>query len=384
MASTAKPLTIGLVLDDGLDKPDGVQQYILAMGTWLTTQGHTVHYLVGQTSRTDIHNVHSMSRNVAWRFNGNRGTMPLPASAKQVRNTLAAEKYDILHIQVPYSPFMAHKLIRASDATTAIIGTFHVAPNGRVMTAGTFGLGLLLRSSLKRFHRMLSVSPAAERFASKTFRIASTISPNVIEHPRFHNAKPLEEYADEIPTILFLGRLVPRKGCKLLLEAVVLLHQLQPSLVFRVLICGRGSLEAELKQYVADNGLKDIVTFVGFISELEKPRYYASADVSVFPSSGGESFGIVLLEAMASGKAVVLAGDNPGYRSVMESQPSLLFDAHDARALATRLQDILADKASSAKLAAWGESYTKQFDVHTVGRQLLTIYRDALQKLRNQ
>lgn len=376
----ANKLTIGLVLDDGLDKPDGVQQYILALGTWLATEGHSVHYLVGQTSRTDLPNVHSMSRNIAWKFNGNRGTMPLPSRRSFIAKTLAAERFDILHVQVPYSPFMAHRVIKKAHKNTGVIGTFHVAPNDGLMKAGTSGLGFVLRSSLKRFDKMLSVSPAAQRFAKQTFRVDSQVLPNVVDYPRFHDATPFPQYADELPTILFLGRLVPRKGCQLLLEAVKLLQSQPNAPAFRVLICGRGPLEGTLKQYIEDNKLQNI-EFAGFVTEADKPRYYASADISVFPSSGGESFGIVLLEAMASGKSVVLAGDNPGYRSVMESQPELLFDPRSAHELSEKIATQL---AGGDAMRAWGETYTASFDVAHVGQQLLTIYDEVLQKRRKQ
>jgi phosphatidylinositol alpha-mannosyltransferase len=179
---------------------------------------------------------------------------------------------------------------------------------------------------------------------------------------------------------LFLGRLVPRKGCQILLEAAVLLAQQADAPKFRVVICGRGHLEGPLKQFVAKNGLTDVVEFTGFITEADKPRYYASADLSVFPSSGGESFGIVLLEAMASGKATVLAGDNPGYRSVLATQPDLLFDPHDAHNLADTILLYLKDKQLRHEMAVWGENFTKNFDVDTVGQQLLNIYQEALRK----
>ena len=380
---SAKPLKIGMVMDEGLDKPDGVQQYILAVGEWLRMQGHDVHYLVGQTSRTDITNLHSMSRNMTVRFNGNQNTMPLPTSRKKLKAFLDAEQFDVLHVQVPYSPFMGHRLIQAAHTETAVIGTFHVAPNGGLMTAGTAALGVWLRRSLKRFDKMLSVSPAALDFAKQTFKVDSIISPNVIEYPRFHIAKPFPKYTDDTITILFVGRLVPRKGCMVLLQAVALLATRKDTPKFRVIICGKGHLEAQLRQYVADNGLENIVEFTGFINEADKPRYYASADISVFPSSGGESFGIVLLEAMASGKAVVLAGDNPGYRSVLGDQPELLFEPRDAHALAKKIAEYATNTSQRKLMAQWGEQYTAGFDIDAVGQQLLSVYQQALHKRHN-
>lgn len=378
-----KKLKIGLVLDDGLDKPDGVQQYILAIGGWLQSQGHEVRYLVGQTSRTDIPGVHSMSRNIKVRFNGNRLTMPLPTSRRRLRRFLEAERFDILHIQVPYSPFMAHQLIMAASPQTAIIGTFHIAPNNRLVTIGNSALGLWLRRSLRRFDKMLSVSPTAADFARQTFNVESEVSPNVIDYKRFHDAKPLKKYDDDRLTILFLGRLVPRKGCLQLLKAITQLLKHNDIPPFRVLICGIGPLEAQIRRYIADHGLEDVVELAGFVTEEDKPRYYASADVSVFPSSGGESFGIVLLEAMASGKAAILAGDNAGYRSVLASKPELLFDPHDTDFLTVQLERYLHDGPLRSSIQAWGEEFTKQFDVHTVGRQLVKVYEEALHKRHN-
>lgn len=382
-ASVPKHLKIGFVLDDGLDNPDGVQQYILALGTWLHTKGHEVRYLVGETKRNDIPGVHSMSRNMGVRFNGNKLSMPLPTSRRRLRRFMEREKFDVLHVQVPYSPFMGHQLIMAARPSVAVIGTFHIAPNNPIVSVGNRLLGLWLHYSLKRFDTMLSVSTTAADFATQTFRISSQVLPNVIDYARFHEAKALHNYGDDRLTILFLGRLVPRKGCQQLLAAVQRLYNKQNTPKFRVVICGSGPLETHLKKYVAHHGLQDIVEFVGFISEEDKPRYLASADISVFPSSGGESFGIVLLEAMASGHAAVLAGDNAGYRSVLIDRPDLLFDPHDTEALAAKLENYLADAALRYETAAWGASFTKDFDTQAVGQNLVDIYQRALHKRRN-
>lgn len=379
-------LRVGFVLDDGLDNPDGVQQYILAIGSWLAEQGHEVHYLVGETKRTDIPRAHSMSRNVKVRFNGNSLSIPLPTSRRKLRRFLQREQFDVLHVQVPYSPFMGHRVIMAAAARTAVIGTFHIAPSNRFVTVGNRILGSWLHFSLKRFDAMLSVSEAAADFAAGTFKVDSEISPNVIDYDRFHHAKPLKKYRDEKQlTVLFLGRLVPRKGCMHLLQAVAALigRDAQHVPAFRVIICGTGPLEHHLKHFVAEHRLDDIVEFVGFVSEEDKPRYYASADVAVFPSNGGESFGIVLLEAMASGKSAIIAGDNSGYRSVLVSRPELLVDPYDIQALSKRLGQYLQDAELREEISRWGANFTKGFDLGTVGQQLLRVYGEALHKRRS-
>jgi phosphatidylinositol alpha-mannosyltransferase len=169
----------------------------------------------------------------------------------------------------------------------------------------------------------------------------------------------------------------------LLLQAVAELIKTQPDLPgFRVIVCGRGPLEKQLKTFVKDNKLQNIVEFAGFVDEDDKPSYYASADLAVFPSKGGESFGIVLLEAMVNGRTAVLAGDNPGYHSVMAPQPDLLFNPHDAGALSKKLAVYLKDAEKRGKMAAWGSEYTKNFDTALVGQKLLAVYNEALRKRR--
>jgi phosphatidylinositol alpha-mannosyltransferase len=369
------------VLDDGLDKPDGVQQYILSVGEWMRKRGHDVHYLVGQTKRTDLTNVHSLSHNVGVRSNGgNRLTIPLPTSSRKLSRFLREQQFDVLHVQVPYSPMMGARLIKRADANTAIVGTFHIAPYSSLTTAGTKLLRIWTRSSLRRFDAMLSVSDAAREFARRTFRIETKVVPNTIDFGWFHAAKPFKEYQDKRLTVLFLGRLVPRKGCQTLLAAVNELAHRKNIPNFRVVICGRGSEEQKLRHYVNKFGLEKLVEFKGFISEQDKPRYLASSDVSVFPSSGGESFGIVLLEAMASGKAAVLAGDNPGYRSVIGKKSDQLFDTQNIHQLASRLERLLADKAYRQETAKWGAEFAESFDVNIVGRKLERVYRQALHK----
>ncbi|HEX4774898.1 MAG TPA: glycosyltransferase family 4 protein [Candidatus Saccharimonadales bacterium] len=380
--ATKAGLKIGLVLDTSLDTTEGVPQYVIHIGEWLRSQGHEVHYLVGETKRRDLPNIHSLSRNIAVSFNGSRTTIPLPTSRRKLRRFMQQHSFDVLHVQTPHHPLMAQRLILAANSSTAVVGTFHILPYGRLARAANYLLGLWLRPSLRRFDKMLAVSTAAADFCRQSFGIKADISPNVVNYQLFQAAKPLKEYGDRL-NILFLGRLVERKGCQILLEAVTELLQ-EPGLpAFRVIICGKGPLDQQLKQYAQANALNN-VEFAGFVSEADKPRYYASADLAVFPSRSGESFGIVLLEAMASGHAAVLAGDNPGYRSVMSAQPDLLFPAQNARELAYKLRHYLTDSKQRAQMARWGARHAKSYDVNVVGPDLVRIYQQALRKRRNQ
>lgn len=379
MSGRNKYLKVGLVLDTSLDVPDGVQQYIIDIGEWLVSQGHDVHYLVGETKRSDMQNIHSLSKNIGVKFNGNRTTIPLPTNRKKIDSFLDKEGFDVLHVQMPYSPFLAQRIILSAAPKTAIVGTFHIVAYSKWVSMGAKLLSYWLRPSLKKFDQVVSTSSASASFALEKFGIKSTVLPCVIDYDRFNSAKPLSVYDDDVKTILFLGRLVPRKGCELLIEAVRLLKLKNDVPRFRLVICGKGPLEHHLRNLITANNLDDVVSMVGFVEENIKPSYYASADISVFPSSGGESFGIVLLEAMASGRSVVLAGDNSGYKTVMSPRPGLLFNPNDATQLAEKLQKYLSNPTNTDTLD-WEEKYSKEFDINTIGTQLVGIYYAELAK----
>ncbi len=372
-------LRIGFVLDTSLDPPDGVQQYILSLGDWLRSEGHDVHYLVGETKRADLPNIHSLSKNISVTFNGNKMTIPLLASHRNVKDLLSSEPFDVLHVQSPHHPLMAQYIVKRAGSQTAIISTFHILPYNKLAAIANKLLGLSLKPSLKRLDIALSVSSTAASFQKQTFGVSSEVLPNVFSCERFAQAKPFEWANDGRLTILFLGRLVERKGCQYLLQAINQLDRTQlPK--FRLVVCGKGSLMPELESYVEQNNLMDVVEFVGFVTEEEKPRYYASADISVFPSTSGESFGIVLLEAMASGNSAVLAGNNPGYATVMDSLPETLFDPKDVAVLAEKLTFLLVNAAERQRLAEWGKKHSAQFDVKVVGPKLISYYEMAIAK----
>src|SRR5688572_30587739 len=242
-------MKIGMVFDDSLDKPDGVQQFVLTLGGWLTENGHDVHYLVGETKRSDIANLHSLSRNIKVRFNQNRMAIPLPARREPIRAVLEREKFDVLHVQVPYSPALAARIIAAADDTTAVVGTFHVAPHSGLVTAANRLLGAYLRRSLARFDAMMSTSEPARQFALQTFRIDSQVAALPVDTKQFRDAQPFARYRIS-KNVLFLGRLVERKGCRYLLEAVahICREGTWPEGA-RVIVCGAGPLAARLRDF---------------------------------------------------------------------------------------------------------------------------------------
>ena len=374
--------TIGFVLDDSLDRPDGVQQYVRTIGDWLQQRGHDVHCLVSTSNRHDPEHVHVLSRNMSVRFNGNRMRMPLPASGGAIRHLLKTVHFDVLHVQMPYSPLLAGRVIARAAPQTAVVGTFHIVPVSPLVHVAGRLLAKWCRPTLRRFDTILSVSSAAQDFALSGFGLKSIVVPNAVDISRFRHATPILPLQPPAKRIVFLGRLVPRKGCMALLEAVRLLQSDPTAPPFAVTICGDGALRPVLEGFVKKHHLEDRVTFTGFISETDKPGYYASADITVFPSMGGESFGIVLLEAMASGVSAVLAGDNPGYRSVLGADATALsmFDPTNPAVLAERIRVLLQDEEQRQDLIRQQQQRLAVFDVHVVGQQLLDIYEAALRR----
>ena len=374
---------IAFVLDDSLDTPDGVQQYVLNVSKWFAAHGHEVHYIVGETQRTDLPNLHSIGRNVKVRFNQNRMSIPLPVSQRKIHKLLQHENFDILHVQMPYSPFLAGRVVKNAAPHTGVVATFHVAPHTGLVHFANKLLRLMVGGSLKRFDEFISVSKVAEEFAADTFHIQSTVVPNTLDLSSFYRPKPFPEYVKST-NIVFFGRLVERKGCQHFLRAINRLHQTGrlPNNC-KVLVCGKGPLEDQLKAYTKQNGLDKIVTFTGFVAEEDKPRYLATGDVIVYPSTGGESFGIVLLEGMAAGRGVVLAGNNPGYASVMGERPEAMFDPNNEETFANKINDYLVAPQLRGEAHQWQQQFVRKFDMPNVADAILAVYAAALHKRKS-
>lgn len=372
---------VGLLLDDSLDRPDGVQQYVLTLGNWLSQQGFEVHYLVGQTNRTDIANVHSLSRNWRARFNQNRLSVPRGAKPKEVRRLLDELNLDVLHVQLPCHPLFGGRVVNLLHANVAAVGTFHILPSGVLSAMGTKALGLAQRKTIRRFDRLLAVSEPARDFAKKSYEAAiDAVVPNMVDTTIFKSTAPKPAVGKKI---VFLGRLVERKGCLYLLKAVKELvgnpaYGAVPA--FSVEIGGGGPLEPKLKDYVLHQGLQDRVHFHGFIEPSAKAQFLAQASVAVFPATGGESFGIVLLEAMAAGAGVVLGGNNPGYTSVLGASQQTVFDPRNAAGLAATLAELLQDPLQAETLHDEQQKLVQKFDVSVVGPQIVNNYQQAIAK----
>lgn len=369
-------MRIGIVFDDSLDRPDGVQQYIKTIGRWLQQQGHVVQYLVGESDpllSLDL-TVHSMSRNFGVSGNQNKLSLPLPANKENIRSILDKQEYDVLHVQMPYNPLMSGRVINEADSETRVVGTFHIVGASWIENYGTKALSMAQKRTLNRVNEVISVSTAAKEFSQKYYGVETRVIPNAVDMSKFKTGKKIRKFDDGKQNILFLNRLMKRKGCEHLIEAV---HWLDNRGLFndrRLIVAGKGPLRGSLERMAQQYGLGEKVVFVGFITEEEKADYLTTADLAVYPSTGGESFGIVLIEAMANG-TLTLGGNNPGYSTVLGGQPQLLVDPTDTDEFAQRIDGLLKDKEQAKLLVDWQTEEVKKYDIDNVGKQLLELYR---------
>jgi phosphatidyl-myo-inositol alpha-mannosyltransferase len=374
-------LRVGIVYDDTLDRYGGVPLYVTTLGATLVRRGHQVEYLVGSSAAAEIGGapVHSLARNVKVRFNGNALSMPAWSRGRDLTRVLDAGRYDVLHVQVPYSPLMAGRLLTRAGPRCAVVGTYHVASSQVLPSVGALLLRALKLRSAPRFDEIVSVSEVAAEFAAKWSRMeARRIVPNMLDLSSIPRRTPrlLQHRAD----IVFVGRLVPRKGVRRLIDAVALLQERseQPP---SVAIIGDGPLRGRLQRHAGAAGLSDRVFFLGEVDDQCKLETLSQAKVACFPSLFGESFGLVILEALAAGADVVVAGDNPGYRVLLGRTDSLV-DPSDAVAFSSKLQLLLEDDSARRRLGARQRRLLAPHDSEVVVDEVLEVYRRALARRR--
>jgi phosphatidyl-myo-inositol alpha-mannosyltransferase len=371
-------MKVAFVLDDSLDRPDGVQQYVLTLGTFLSERGHEVHYLCSGTTRTDVPNVHSLARNAATQFNGNALRIPLPTSRRLLREFLARERFDVIHVQTPHSPLFAGRVVtqarKLQGSSVEIVGSFLILPTGAISRLATRVLGLILRRNLRRFDRFCAISPAAAEFARASFHVPCGMIPAAVDVKRIAKAAHPQRGRTDRVVVSFLGRLVERKGALELVEALGLIRS-EVRDHMEVRLAGRGPLAEEIRRRVDLLGLSELVSMPGFVSEEDKPTFLAEADVAVFPATGGESFGIILVEAMAAGAGAVIGGDNPGYRSVLGDSPNVVVDPHDSVAFAALLSRLVTEPALRHSIGVDQKERLRAFDIEVTGPAIEAFYR---------
>ena len=368
-------MKIALVSPYDFAHPGGVINHIRALDAEFTRLGHDVR-IIAPASRKKI-------AELGDRFIQIGKPRPIPASgsisrislslhlAPEIKKVLQREKFDVVHLHEPFMPMLCSAVLRFSNGIN--IGTFHAYSGKPGYWLGWPITPILLKRRNRKLAGRIAVSPPARAYASKYVSGEFTVIPNGVDLGCFHpGVQPMPGYNDGKINILFVGRLEKRKGANYLLNAYARLKKEFPST--RLIIVGPGvNLRRRYELKVRLGKIKDVV-FIGGVRYEELPRYYQAADIFCAPATGKESFGIVLLEAMAMGKPIV-ATSNDGYASVVtHGEQALLVPPKNIKALADALKRLIGDASMRQRLGANGLKTVQSYDWPLVARRILDYY----------
>ncbi len=362
-------LRIGLVTPYSFDVPGGVNFHVRDLAENLIGRGHEVSVLAPADDDTPVPEyVVSAGSTLPISYNGSVAHLAFgPMVARRTGRWIKDGGFDVVHIHEPVVPSVSLIALRA--ATSPVVATFH---SSQVRSRAMILANPLLRPGLERISARIAVSEDARRTVVEHLGGDAVVIPNGVDAGKFAAAAPDPRWqgTPQAPTIGFLGRLdEPRKGVQVLLGAVAQVRRRHPGA--RFLVAGRGDIDAALHQAGMP---RDAVEYLGEISEADKLALFASLDLYVAPQTGGESFGIVLVEAMSGGAGVV-ASDLTAFSAVLDDGASgRLFRTGDSAALAAALDDALSDTARTAALRAHARAAVERYDWSTVAMRVLDVY----------
>lgn len=373
-------MKIALVSPYDFAYPGGVVNHISCLEQQFTRMGHEVK-IIAPASKA----VHTLGE----RFIRIGTPRPIPVSGSIARVTVSIrlesqinevfdrEKFDICHLHEPLMPTLCTTTLRLKRTT--MVGTFH-ASGARPWYTWCTPLGKwYLDRWFRKLDGRIAVSPAALAYVNSFFPADYTIIPNGIDTEHFNpDIPPIDEFNDGKFNILFVGRMEKRKGLNYLLKAYKQVKREIPNC--RLIAVGPGvRLRNKYQRHVNRNGLDDII-FAGYANYSDLPRYYKTADIVCFPATGRESFGIVLLEAMAVGKPVI-ASDIEGYARVLtHGAEGLSVPPKNTGKLAEALITLLTDEPLRRQMGSQGRPKALQYDWKHVAQRVLAFYVETLNK----
>ncbi|WP_375503439.1 glycosyltransferase family 4 protein [uncultured Jatrophihabitans sp.] len=366
-------MRIGIVCPYSWDIPGGVQTHVRDLAEKLISLGHTVSVLApGDDNIPDVPPyVVVAGKAVSIPYNGSVARLQFGlVSASRVRRWLRDGAFDVVHVHEPAPPSLS--LLTCALHEGPLVATFHMA------TARSRFLSMfdsVLQPFLERITGKIAVSPAARKVIVEHLGGDAVVIPNGVAVEHFDSARPLPGYPRPGGTIGFIGRYdETRKGMDTLVGALELLAPDHPEL--QVLVAGRGDSDDFRNELPAH--LRDRFVLLGQVSETEKAQMLASIDVYCAPNTGSESFGVILLEAMAARRPVV-ASDLPAFRRVLDQgRAGRLFPAGDPVALADALREVLADAALRAELVTAGTGAVAPYDWTVIVADVLRVYDLAI------
>ncbi len=365
-------MKVGIVCPYDWTSPGGVKAHVHDQAVTLRRFGHDVSVL----APIDDENypledfVVDGGKPVSVPYNGSVAKVNFgPVSAARVRRWIKEGEFDVLHVHEPASPTLS--VLACWAARGPIVATFHSSQTrSRALSAAYY----LMQTALEKISGRIAVSEAARQTLVKFLGGDAVLIPNGVMCEPYEHAKPLPGYPREDPTLFFIGRIdEPRKGLQVLLAALPAIVAAYPRV--QVLVAGPGDQDEALEALPGQ--CRDNVRFLGLVSDEDKASAFASADIYVAPNTGGESFGIVLLEAMATGTPVV-ASDLEAFARVLEDgRAGVMFRNEDADALATAVIALLADPQRRDSLSAHGHVRARQFDWDVVAREIEGVYESV-------
>jgi phosphatidyl-myo-inositol alpha-mannosyltransferase len=387
-------MRIALVSPYALDVVGGVQAHVLSLADALRRAGDEV-LVLGPTAVPGVAlrtpqggSVRSVGRTVAVPANGSRAPVALgPAAAARTRALLRRAAPDVVHVHEPLVPLVGPAAVLATDAPLVL--TFHATAEGGTLPRLYRALRAPARPIVARGDALTAVSPVAAAFHGHMLGIEPdriTIVPNGVDVARFSDAaralgaRGIADRAPDAQRIVFLGRLEHRKGADVAVRAFRMLAADRPGLRLRIL--GDGPSRATIERLAADapDHVAARLELAGRVDPVALPRLLADADVAVLPARGGESFGIVLLEAMAAGVPIV-ATDIPGYRAVARhDREALLVAPDDPHALAGAVGRILDDEGLADRLRVAGGARALEHDWAAIAARTREVYERALER----
>ncbi len=377
-------MKIALVSPYDFAYPGGVANHISCLARNLSARGHEVTVIAPASKAVP---------EFGNRFIPIGKPRPVPANGSVARITISvllgprisrvlqSEKFDLIHLHEPLMPMLCTTVLRLANAPT--VGTFHASSGTPWYSFGTPVAKWFLKRWFRRLDGRIAVSQPAMRYVQRQFPGEYTIIPNGVDTKHFcPDCQPIDSLSDGKLNILFVGRLERRKGVSYLMEAYKTVKREVPNT--RLVLVGPGArVRRRLEKKVARSGLKDVV-MVGRVSYADLPRYYKSADVFCSPAVGRESFGIVLLEAMAVGKPIA-ATSIDGYRSVVTNgTEGLLAPPHNSKKLSEALLSLLTNEKLRQEMGARGRLRSQEFDWAHVTDRILDYYGQVLKGRRSQ
>ena len=363
-------LKIGIVCPYSWDTPGGVGNHIRDLAEFLIAAGHDVSVLAPVADEYQLPSyVVNAGKPISIPYNGAVARILFgPVAFARVRQWISLGNFDLLHLHEPAIPSIALLACWAADGP--MVGTFHAAAKHQKII---FAIGPILEPAIEKLSARIAVSEAARLTLTDHLDTDAVVIPNGIYTSRYAHGNAQAKWQGN--TIGFIGRFEePRKGLSLLIAALPEIVGFVPDV--KVFVAGPGDASEILKEI--DPQLRSHFEFLGQISEQEKTDFMASVALYVAPNTGGESFGIILAEALAGG-ACVVASDIPAFADLLgQGRYGALFPPENSTELAKVIIELLRDRDKRLNLAAAGKVHAQKFDWKVVAEQIYSVYEMSI------